>query len=104
MMLKHRVFFSVTAVEIIALSALLLSSHARVAQLESSSLPGKTQLVRELELTDLAIWTEARYTRHPSQADRFAPFQDFPSSLEHFPAGSIVAVPTRQSPPAPESR
>jgi hypothetical protein len=60
--------------------------------------------VRELELTDLSIWTEARYTRHPSQSDRFAPFQDFPSSLEHFPAGSIVAAPTPASPPTPERR
>lgn len=47
--------------------------------------------VSALKLTDLSIWTEARYTRHPSQADLFSPFQDFPSSLEHFPAGSIIA-------------
>ncbi|KJR41093.1 hypothetical protein MCHI_003009 [Candidatus Magnetoovum chiemensis] len=52
---------------------------------------GKIQLVRELTLTDFSIWTEARYTRHPSQADSFTPFQDFPSSLEHFPAGSIIS-------------
>ena len=52
--------------------------------------PAMQQLVGELQLTDLALWTEARYTRHPSQADLFSPFQDFPSSLEHFPAGSII--------------
>ncbi len=104
MMFKHRVFFVVTALEVIALFTLLLSSQARVARQESSSLPAKTQLARELELTDLAIWTEARYTRHPSQSDRFAPFQDFPSSLEHFPAGSIVAAPARPSPLASERR
>ena len=52
--------------------------------------PAMQQLVSRLELTDLALWTEARYTRHPSQADLFSPFQDFPSSLEHFPAGSSV--------------
>ncbi|MBL8253574.1 MAG: hypothetical protein JNJ76_08245, partial [Candidatus Competibacter sp.] len=30
-------------------------------------------LVRELGLSDLSLFTEARYTRHPSQADRHAP-------------------------------
>ncbi|MBF0466321.1 MAG: hypothetical protein HQK88_16490 [Nitrospirae bacterium] len=53
-------------------------------------LDAKRQLVRELSLTDVAFWTEARYTRHPSQADFFTAFQDFPSSIDHFPAGSIV--------------
>lgn len=48
------------------------------------------QLVHREMLTDLALFTEARYTRHPSQADRHAPFQDHPLSLEHFPSGSLV--------------
>jgi len=48
-------------------------------------------LVKELMLTDLAIWTEARYTRHPSQADLFTALQDGPGALEHFPAGTWVA-------------
>lgn len=50
-------------------------------------------LVRELGLSDLSLFTEARYTRHPSQADRHAPFQDHPGALEHFPAGSLLALP-----------
>jgi hypothetical protein len=66
-------------------------ARARTAE----EIPQKQELVQRLELTDLAIWTEARYTRHPSQADFFAPFQDGPSSLEHFPAGSVVAAPDR---------
>jgi hypothetical protein len=94
-MLKQRVFFIVTALEVIVLCALFLYSHDRVKDEDTRAIPAKSELVRELELTDLSIWTEARYTRHPSQADHFAPFQDFPSSLEHFPAGSIVASPPR---------
>lgn len=51
-------------------------------------------LVRELELTDIALFTEARYTRHPSQADRFAAFQDHPMALDHFPSGGMVRPPS----------
>lgn len=50
-------------------------------------------LVRRLQLTDLVLTTEARYTRHPSQADRFAPFQDHPHAMDHFPSGSVIAPP-----------
>ncbi|MFP4307294.1 MAG: hypothetical protein ACLFRG_04080 [Desulfococcaceae bacterium] len=53
---------------------------------------GRT-LVRKLGLTDLALFTEARYTRHPSQADRFAPFQDHPMALDHFPSGGMIPPP-----------
>jgi len=94
-MIKQRVLIIVTAVEIVILGSLFLYGHIRLARDETRSIPAKREIARELELTDLAIWTEARYTRHPSQSDHFAPFQDFPSSLEHFPAGSIVAVPLR---------
>ena len=50
-------------------------------------------LVRELELTDLAFWSEASYCRHLSQTDLFAPFADHPAAFEHFPSGSLVPVP-----------
>lgn len=50
-------------------------------------------LVRELGLTDLSLFTEARYTRHPSQTDRHTAFQDHPAVLEHFPTGSLMLPP-----------
>jgi len=56
-------------------------------------------LVRGLGLTDLCLFTEARYTRHPSQADRFSPFQELPGAPDHFPSGSIAAPP-----PGPDRR
>lgn len=49
------------------------------------------ELAGRLELTDLCLFTEARYTRHPSQADLHSAFQDHPMSLEHFPSGSLVS-------------
>jgi hypothetical protein len=51
------------------------------------------QQVTVWELTDLALFTEARYTRHLSQADYHTPFQDHPFALEHFPTGSLVRPP-----------
>jgi len=63
-------------------------------------------VVSALGLTDLALWSAASYCRHPSTADRFAPFADHPSALEHFPAGSVVPPPTiaDRSPSGPASR
>ncbi len=57
-------------------------------------------IVRALTLTDLCLFTEARYTRHPSMTELHTPFQDHPMALEHFPSGSIMAVPARLYPPA----
>jgi len=50
----------------------------------------QAQMVEKFDLTDLALCSEARYTRHPSQADRHTAFQDHPVSLEHFPTGSVI--------------
>ncbi len=60
---------------------------------DAAWLEPRRQLVRTLRLTDFSLWTEARYTRHPSQADFFTPFQDAPGALEHFPSGSLLAPP-----------
>jgi hypothetical protein len=54
---------------------------------------GPRELVEGLGLTDLALATAARYTRHPALADRHAAFQDHPGALDHFPAGSVVPPP-----------
>lgn len=50
-------------------------------------------LVAALGLTDLALFGEARYTRHRSLADLASAFQDGPATLDHFPSGSLVAPP-----------
>jgi hypothetical protein len=39
------------------------------------------------------LFTEARYTRHPSQADLHSAFQDHPMAFEHFPTGSLIGPP-----------
>jgi hypothetical protein len=47
-------------------------------------------LVMQLGLSDLALTTEARYTRHPAISDPMAPFMDHPGAIEHFPSGSFL--------------
>jgi hypothetical protein len=54
----------------------------------------RSAMVAELGLSDLALFTEARFTRHLSLADRHAPFQDHPTSFDHFPSTSLVLPPS----------
>lgn len=88
-MRRSSAFFLWTA-GLVALSG-LAAGHA--LHRERAAGPGfeeRRLLVRRLELTDLCLFTEASYTRHPSQADSFTAFQDHPLAFEHFPSGSIV--------------
>lgn len=93
-MIRHKIFLVLTAAEILLLLALFTAGAFVVRSAERHLLPDLGSVATDLALTDLALWTEARYTRHPSQADFFSPFQDFPSALEHFPAGSILGPAT----------
>lgn len=72
----------------------LMFVHASVQrQADVAHIDRMARVVRTLGLTDLCLFTEARYTRHPSQADLHSAFQDHPVALEHFPAGSIAGPP-----------
>lgn len=54
-------------------------------------------LVDALGVTDLALFNEARYTRHPGLADLHSAFQDAPGGPEHFPTGALVPPPPHLS-------
>jgi hypothetical protein len=60
---------------------------------DSKSAIQTSKLVRVLGLTDLALFTEARYTRHPTLTDLHSAFQDHPGAIEHFPSGSLLLPP-----------
>jgi hypothetical protein len=82
-----------------AAAALFLAAFAHAAAEQARRAPeveARAAIVRALGLSDLCLFTEARYTRHPALADRFTPFQDHPGALEHFPSGSIMAPPWRE--------
>jgi hypothetical protein len=95
-MRKSVVFTLFTSVHIVLIA--LLAAHARYSQARATSgLLERGELVRALRLTDLCLFTEARYTRHPAMADSFAPFQDHPGAMEHFPSGSLVTPPIKRA-------
>jgi hypothetical protein len=75
------------------LGAFLLVHPMIAASAQDKAMADKRRLVQTLQLTDLCLFTEARYTRHLSQADLYSAFQDHPMSFEHFPSGSLTLPP-----------
>ncbi|MFN4148301.1 MAG: hypothetical protein ACK4E4_01975 [Rhodocyclaceae bacterium] len=73
--------------------ALTFADAARLRTLRAEGSAASAALVARLGLTDPVLFTEARYTRHPTQADLQSAFQDHPVAFEHFPSGSLVAPP-----------
>ena len=85
-------FFFYIQLNIIIL--ILMFVHAYFARSAAVSIfQEKSGLVSRYELTDLCLFTDARYTRHPVMADLNTPFQDYPMSFEHFPSGSLMTPP-----------
>ena len=77
---------------LVILLSLMLDS-GRLSERHAATLPTAQVAVRADQLTDPALFTEARYARHASQADHHAAFQDHPLVLEHFPAGALMPSP-----------
>ena len=100
--MRYRIFTLLMAAEALALALLLTAGHFATVRTEPTRRCNR-QLVRAFELTDLAIWTGARYTRHVSQADTFAAFQDSMGALEHFPEGALAPLPPLERPYRPEA-
>jgi hypothetical protein len=90
-MTRSRLYLVVIVLLLVSLSSLYGWSQRAVGLFVAEELPARRQLVKVLSLTDLALWTEARYTRHPAMADLFSAFQDYPAAFDHFPAGSLLA-------------
>jgi hypothetical protein len=88
-MRKSTMFFLSLGV-LAALAAAAWTHAAYQREQGQATLQERAEMVKKLSLTDLCLFTEARYTRHPTQADRHSPFQDHPMSLEHFPSGSLL--------------
>lgn len=91
-MRKANIFILFLAGSLLIIGALSLhASNGRPA--DEAGRRYRSQLVAELDLTDLCLFTEARYTRHLAMADNHAAFQDHPVALEHFPSGALTKAP-----------
>ncbi|MGE5844932.1 MAG: hypothetical protein ACM32K_08545 [Syntrophaceae bacterium] len=89
---KSDVYLLITALGMLA--ALALSVHAHLAvEASGPALAGGKALVERMGLSDLCLFTDARYTRNPALADRNSAFQDSPLAMEHFPSGSLILPP-----------
>jgi hypothetical protein len=82
-------FWTIGVLVLLLAAAWFHAGYARSKNAEALNLTA--ELAERLELSDLCLFTEARYTRNPSQADLHSPFQDHPMSLEHFPSGSMIS-------------
>jgi hypothetical protein len=82
---------AVIAGTLLALTAAAVLHAALTAKAGRERRDAAHALAAQLGLTDLALFTEARYTRHRSLADLHSAFQDAPMAMEHFPAGSLTA-------------
>lgn len=91
-MRKSSLFIAFTAGSVVCL-ALLFAHGAAEKRGQVPVLDEKKILVERLGLTDLCLFTDARYTRNPAVADRSSPFQDNPLSLDYFPSGSVFPPP-----------
>ena len=96
---RHSTAFFLFVASCLGLLLLLFAHAAWRERADREAYREKGEIVRALGLTDLCLFTEARYTRHPAVADRFTPFQDHPLSLEHFPSASINLPPPHLSAP-----
>lgn len=78
---------------------LLFTVHPRITASRYLKIQNhRRELVKALGLTDLCLFTEARYTRHISMADLHSPFQEHPLALEHFPSGAMLLPPPAFTP------
>lgn len=91
-MRKSSIFLGFIGVCTLALGLAFLHARLQTAG-DLPYLRQEIKVVETLQLTDLCLTTEARHTRHPSQADWHSPFQSHPGALDHFPSGGIIQPP-----------
>ena len=94
---KSDIFFIVVALGAAAFVLMIAHAHHRNGN-AGPALKEKAMLVERLELTDLCLFTDARYARHHSMADLHTAFQDSPMAMEHFPSGTVIPPPPHLRP------
>jgi len=89
---KSTIFCAIIFIQTLLLSALFFHARFR-AEAGLPEMRAMAATVSRLGLTDLCLFTEASYTRHPAMTDFSTPFQDGPGIPEHFPSGALLSPP-----------
>lgn len=93
--MRPALVFSLFVCLLLALDGTLFMDGQNRRKAQESTLAKLEAATSALGLTDLAVATEARYTRHPAVSDPMAPFMDHPGAIEHFPTGAFWLPPQR---------
>ena len=93
--MRPALVFSLLLCLLLALDGALFVDGLNRRKAEDATLAQLEVATSALGLTDLAVATEARYTRHPAVSDPMAPFMDHPGAIEHFPTGAFWQPPQR---------
>lgn len=94
-MMRPALVFALLLCLLLALDGVLFIDGLVRHKAEDATLVQLAVATSGLGLTDLAVATEARYTRHPAVSDPMAPFMDHPGAIEHFPTGTFWLPPSR---------
>ena len=100
--MRYRLFACLMISLALVMAALVTDGHLSAIR-TGPVRAGNRLLAQAFQLTDLALWTGARYTRHLSQADLFSAFQDGLGALEHFPEGALAPLPVMHLQNQPQS-
>ena len=91
-MRKSIIFLLFITICLLLLSGIMLDAR-RSRERSRGVTADNAEMVHRLLLTDLCLFTEARYTRNPALTDLHSAFQDHPLAMDHFPSGSLVSPP-----------
>lgn len=91
--MRPALFFCILLCLLLALDGALFLDGLSRRKAQGAALARLEVATSGLGLTDLAVATEARYTRHPAVSDAVAPFMDHPGAIEHFPTGAFWLPP-----------
>jgi hypothetical protein len=92
-MRKSTLFLILTAAGALFLAGLVGLHPTTTGNTTGRRIERERLLVGRLGLTDICLFTEATYTRHPNLADRSVPFQDHPMATSLFPSESLLGPP-----------
>jgi len=77
-----------------ALALIVVGLDVRARRQDEATRIGRTRaVVGLLGFADLALSSDARWLRHPSQAESGAAFADLPGALDIDPAGAAIGPP-----------